>query len=145
MGPQPNHEHLFRRSLLVTEGGPSPYEAGLFLEFSAWPDGTRVPRARKLAEEFGCPDAESLRRRFPLPEGAWVCRPVYGFEPPPVPSVLDPLHVAVLLGLCGLNFYEPNRPLIWTEARLGRVLQLHRPVPYEPDTRLLSRLARRAH
>ncbi len=43
------------------------------------------------------------------------------------------LRSALILGLCGPNYYDPGRPLIWTEARLTRAVGLFLPGGFYED------------
>ena len=40
-------------------------------------------------------------------------------------SDADFLRFALILGLCGPNYYDPQRPVIWTEGRLTRAVGLY--------------------
>ena len=43
------------------------------------------------------------------------------------------LRAALILGLCGPNFYSPDRTVIWTEARLTRAVGLYQPTGFYED------------
>lgn len=126
MGPPPNHKHCFRRSLLVRPAGDDRwFEPGLVLSFTAGSSCSRVDSLRDLMQSAGISSFEALRQAFTLPAGRWLCRPMLPLEGATVRCQMDPLLAGLLLGLCGQALYSPDRPLILTEARLARQLQLH--------------------
>ena len=43
------------------------------------------------------------------------------------------LRAALILGLCGPNFYSPDRTIIWTDARLTRAVGLYQPSGFYED------------
>jgi hypothetical protein len=43
------------------------------------------------------------------------------------------LRSALILGLCGPNYYDPDRPVIWTETRLTRAVGLFLPGGFYED------------
>jgi hypothetical protein len=43
------------------------------------------------------------------------------------------LRFALILGLCGPNYYDRNRPVIWTEGRLTRTVGLYLPRGFYED------------
>jgi hypothetical protein len=43
------------------------------------------------------------------------------------------LRFALILGLCGPNYYDPQRPVIWTEGRLTRAVGLYLPRGFYED------------
>ncbi len=147
MGPPSyNCVHRLRSSLLKPSEGEQFFRQGLVLAFGLEEAPSRVERARSLLAREGLPDVAAARERFHLPAGRWLCRPytdgqVYdnttdeelgimggmvftndeGFRP----TALTPLLCALILGLCGPSYYAADRPLIWSEARLGRRLVLY--------------------
>lgn len=156
MGPPPNNcVHRLRSSLLQTEGDARLFTQGLVLAFGLEDAPSRVERARALLRQEGFPDAAAARAHFRLPVGRWLCRPftdgqVYdnttdeevgilggmvfthdeGFRP----TELSALHAAVILGLCGPAFYAADRPMVWSEARLGRRLVLYRATDFYDES-----------
>ncbi|MBK6900453.1 MAG: hypothetical protein IPH09_14790 [bacterium] len=81
----------------------------------------------RLLDEAGFADPEELRARFPHPDRRLACRPL----PADVGRVSVArgardavLRQAFLLGLCTAQIYDPARPVLWTEASLGRGLEL---------------------
>ena len=149
MGPPPlNCSHSLRSSLLRPDDGEPLFLAGLALGFELAGQTSRVARARALLGEAGLADVEAARRHVALPAGRWLSRPCAVGKVPEtaskktekagrgsalgpeidagVSSPIGPLEVALILGLCGPAFYAPDRPLIWSEARLSRRLVLYR-------------------
>ena len=107
---------------------PVAFKPGLVLAFAPDERGFRVPRARRLLVEILGQEATETgawRTRLELPvERCFIRRllpldgAVHRFDLPPYLS-------ALLMGLCGEGYYAPDSPLILSEARLGRHLQLH--------------------
>ncbi len=71
---------------------------------------------------------EELRAELVLPQTLMA---VYPIDDDRVPfldaqtgSSQAVLTQAILLGLCGATFYDPARPIIWTDHRLSRKLDL---------------------
>ena len=149
MGPPPlNCSHVLRSSLLRADDGEPLFIAGLALGFELAGQTSRVARARALLREAGLADVEAARRQVALPAGRWLSRPCSDGTVPETAakktekagrgsdrgpeveagglSPIGPLEVALILGLCGPAFYAPDRPLIWSEARLSRRLVLYR-------------------
>jgi hypothetical protein len=75
---------------------------------------------RELLTQSGFSDLEELHRLNGLPSGRLICREV---KEDTLPTG-DPLFHAAVLGLCNAAFYSSNRPVIWTESRLCRQLEL---------------------
>ncbi len=148
MGPPPNNcIHRVHCSLLAPKEDVRIFTIGLVLAFDLAGASSRVERARALLAGEGFSDLAAARGRFPVPEGRWLCRPcldgivhdntpekemgiVGGFvftkDDGHRPSGLHPLQTALILGLCGPAYYAPDRPSVWSEARLGRRLVLYR-------------------
>lgn len=76
---------------------------------------------------FGSP--EQLRTFFEIPSGSLACRIVEGepedFVDVKKASTEEILRQGLLLGLCGHDFYNSNRPVIWTRSRLVRRIELY--------------------
>jgi hypothetical protein len=79
-----------------------------------------LQHCRELLARAGLRDPEELRRMDGLPPGRLICREVAGEVEP----VGDPLFHAAILGLCNSAFYSFERPVIWTETRLRRQVEL---------------------
>ena len=84
-----------------------------------------------LAEGFWVP--ECLREKFVVPTGKLICRPA----PPSAEKlsihsddVEDVLCQALMLGLCTAQVFDPQRPVLWTETSLTRVLELFDPTGF---------------
>ncbi len=148
MGPPPtNCIHRVRCSLLSPREETRFFSPGLPITFDLEGASSRVERARALLASEGFTNPVAAQARFPLPPGRWLCRPCPEGEFPPNPpeeisrvfrgrdfttasGQLHPLHAALILGLCGPAYYAQDRPSVWSEARLGRRLVLHRPAGY---------------
>lgn len=156
MGPAPNNcVHRLRSSLLKPKPGRPFFTQGLVLAFDRADSPSRVDRARALLAAEGLPNVAAARTRFCVPAGRWLCRPysdgqVYDDTPEEKmgiaggmvftdddgirPSALPPLHIALILGLCGPSCYSADRPFIWSEARLARRLALYRASHFYDET-----------
>jgi len=103
---------------------PQVLEAGLI-----FPDGVSpLECMRKLLRQGGYESPEQLRSCYDLPSALLVSRPAEESDLH-FPKVLESdtrtvLGQALLLGLCGPWFYDPSRPVIWTNQGLSRRLQL---------------------
>lgn len=106
---------------LVFEKDVSPLE---FLE--------SLLRFRKISSP------EDLRLMFEIPPQMLTCRPI-GNEADGLVKVdrfADEdavLRHALILGLCGPSFYDPNKAVIWTNSRLSRTLDLFEPGRFYAD------------
>lgn len=119
-------------TLLGRDGGPirCPRVIRLGLDF-----GGKAPvetLGRILAEE-GYGSQEDLREDFPLPERRLVCRPLPGgAERLPVATGrrAEVLRQALMLGLCTAQYFDPLRPVLWTQASLSRCIELYDPAGF---------------
>ncbi len=80
---------------------------------------------------------EALRHHSDLPTGMHYChakklteKEKRGKSPQ---TDEEFLRAALILGLCGPNFYSPDRTVIWTEARLTRAVGLYQPTGFYED------------
>jgi hypothetical protein len=75
-------------------------------------------------EKVNCP--EELRSKYPPISTMCVCHISLHPAPLKVESAQNSqvLNQALLLGLCTASFYDPSRPVIWTNASLTRCLDL---------------------
>jgi hypothetical protein len=90
--------------------------------------GRRSPLAcaRRWLRAAGFDDEEEARSALSLPPGPCICRP--DRSPRPAAATLTPLEglgMALVLGLCTPYLYQPQRPVLWTEASLVRRLLLY--------------------
>ena len=119
-------------SLLGNDGGlvncPRVIRIGLDFEGAHPVDSVE---AILLEEGFWVP--ECLREKFVIPTGKLICRPA----PPSAErlsihsrDVEDVLCQALMLGLCTAQVFDPERPVLWTETSLTRVLELFDPAGY---------------
>jgi len=114
-----------RSSLLGRDDGPvrCPRRLTLALDF-----GRRDPRTvvTKLLAQRRLSDPEELRLLYVDIPGPMLCRADETVRPRVV-SASEPDYVlrdAFLLGLCTSVFYDPSRPVLWTNASLTRRLEL---------------------
>lgn len=147
MGPPPkNCRHEISRSLFVMSLGL--FHEGLHVGVSRGGFSSRVERARHLLAASGQPSASALAQSLRLPAGGWHCRTLA--EPGKrdedlldgsVAATLWPgahaptadaraLAAAIILGMCAPGYFSPDRPVIWSEARLSRVVALVKPQRY---------------
>jgi len=83
-----------------------------------------------LLKHVGLEQPQELVGRFEFPVTRLIARPT---DAPP--TYLSALHApaeavleqALWLGLCTAFLYDPYRPVLWTDASLGRKLDLYRP------------------
>jgi hypothetical protein len=84
-----------------------------------------------LADGFFFP--ECLLDKFVVHPGKLICRPA-----PPSAEKLsihshdieDVLCQALMLGLCTAQVFDPQRPVLWTETSLTRVVELFDPTGF---------------
>jgi len=114
----------------------------------AWPQHERVgllfqkgqsPLSfiEKLLKKEGFRSAEELREVFSIPPCLLTCRDIEAGSPGLVKADPDDartvLRHALILGLCGPAFYDPNKAVIWTNNRLSRTLDLFEPGRWYAD------------
>ena len=137
MGPPPfNSLHQVRASLFRRDDPFTFFRTGLRVSFTAAPEMSLVSTARNLLSEAGLSDPNELKSRLGLPRGTWFFYPTCpesegrgGVVLPPLP----PLQAALILGLCGVSLYAPERPVVWSEGRLSRSLTLIQPETFYDD------------
>ncbi len=96
----------------------------------AFPKG-RSPR--EYMEDFmarnGFAAPDDCKYRVALPSGTYFCRTVQGDEAARINPVSEQpakvLRAALILGLCNNNNYNAERPVIWTDGRLARTVELY--------------------
>jgi hypothetical protein len=131
--PPPNSLHRLLSSLVHRNDGHAMFEQGLRLSFEAAAGLSLVGTARSLLSAAGLTDAGDLKQRYELPTGYWLFLPLQPGLTDNTEPVLPPLHAALILGLCGVSLYAPERPVVWSEARLARQLILVRPTTFYDD------------
>ena len=94
--------------------------------------GESNPRVvlNELLEQAGLLTPEDLRGRIELPPAPLLCRPLPKSIPRLEVATAEPAEVlrqALLLGLCTAQRFDPDRPVLWTAASLGRALELYDP------------------
>jgi hypothetical protein len=86
-----------------------------------------IPCARGWLRAAGFADEQEARAVLRLPPEPCICR----IDPVPSPAAaaaltpLEGLRLALVLGLCTPHLYDPQRPVLWTEASLTRRLLLY--------------------
>lgn len=83
----------------------------------------------RLLQQAGYGSPEELQSELELPDRMLVCHDALGGKWPGVVDAFTAgpkrvLKQAIILGLCGANFYDPSRPVIWTNHSLTRILDL---------------------
>jgi len=124
MGPPPdNCRHQVNCSLLGSIDKQAAFLAGPVAAISPKQEGGLLEYCRGLLRQSALSDIEELKFLPGLPSGMWICREIRSQAAPGDPPG-DPLLHAAILGLCNGTFYSPDRPVIWTESRLRRRIQL---------------------
>jgi hypothetical protein len=125
MGPVPdNCRHQIDCSLLGSIEKRAAFLAGLVAALSPDSEGGFLKYCRGLLEQSAFRDIEQLKFLPGLPSGMWICRDVRPDTGSVEQSPGDPVLHAAILGLCNGTFYSSDRPVIWTESRLRRRVQL---------------------
>jgi len=112
---------------------PLVERVGLLFEHSENP----LVFIEKLLRREGFRSPEELRKELEIPPGMLTCRTI-GDDAEGVVDIqrADPkivLRQALILGLCGPSFYDPNKAVIWTNSRLSRKLDLFAPGRFYAD------------
>jgi hypothetical protein len=112
-------------SLLGTTDGPIPCPRREVLALS-FGDAEPVSTLYQLLGQAGLRDPEELRPGFGHKLSCLVCRPAPGAASLEVATAnaVDVLRQAFLLGLCTNVLFDPDRPVLWTQASLTRRLEL---------------------
>lgn len=98
----------------------------LALDFEGRP---AVPVIESLLAAQSYSSPEELRASCEIPKMRLICR-ADALSAPLNVAASSPeavLEVALLLGLCTQVLYDPERPVLWTEACLSRRLELFDP------------------
>jgi hypothetical protein len=100
-----------------------PLIISLGLDFGKY---SPVRTVEQIMRNEGFRDPEEMKARFLTITGMRVCH--ISLQPNRISVVKampgTVLHQAVLLGLCTTTFFDPSRPVIWTNASLTRCLDL---------------------
>jgi hypothetical protein len=86
-----------------------------------------VETAKGLLLEKGLREPSQGRWLKGIPQGRWMIQKIEGEDVGRIRNEInkrDPLWCAVVLGLCGETIFSPQRPVIWSEKRLGRIVRL---------------------
>lgn len=83
--------------------------------------------AQRWLRAAGFADEDEARSVLPLPPGPCICRIDPASRPAQAATLspLEGLRLALVLGLCTPYLYQPQRPVLWTEASLTRRLLLY--------------------
>jgi len=126
--PARQRRERIRSSLLGKDDGEirCPQIIRIGIRFA---DGVRpLECLRQILAEEGYGSPEDLRDEITVPDRHYVCRPVNGDAPCSLDSSRDEvLRHALMLGLCTAHLFDPDRPVLWTDNSLGRVLDLFDP------------------
>lgn len=134
--PPPTQTSRLRETLLGdTEkliGWPKRERVGLLFERDVSP----LEYLENLLAERNIPSPDDLRLICEIPSEMLTCRSIGHLLKINLNALvrLDSfadqdtvLRHALILGLCGPNFYDPNKSVIWTNGRLSRTLDLFEP------------------
>lgn len=91
-----------------------------------------------LLRKEGFRSHEELRKQFAIPPLLLACRtigdtPADDFCSSTAAEPAAVLRQALILGLCGQSFYDPNKAVIWTKSRLLRKIDLYIPGRFYED------------
>lgn len=100
------------------------FPTGFVACLSLTPKVSHLEYCRRLLAQAEFSDVQHLKFLPGLPSGMWICRDIHPATAPVKALRGDKLLQAAILGLCNNTFYSPDRPLIWTESRLRRRVQL---------------------
>ncbi len=118
-------QERIRSTVLGDDDGPirCPKVLRVGINFGASPP---LATARRWLEEAGFADEEEARAALSLPPMPCLCMPDSAPEPPAAAKLtpLEGLSLAIVLGLATPQFYDPRRPVLWTQASLTRRLLL---------------------
>ena len=117
-------EHI-SSSLLGRGDGPilCPRHLCLALDFG---EHDPVTTTYRLLSRLGYSSPEAMRYVFAQDISPMVCQPNPSLGPLVVATAkpMDVLRQAFLLGLCTIVRFDPDRPVLWTQASLLRRLEL---------------------
>jgi hypothetical protein len=125
-------EHIVS-TLLGRDEGPIRCPRSLRLGLAFPNRADPVKAIETMLRKHGCRSAEELRDEFALPEARLICRPLpEGAARLPVRESPERLVLeqALLLGLCTAQLFDPERPVLWTQASLTRGLELFDPAGF---------------
>jgi hypothetical protein len=119
-------------SLLGSDSGvircPSQIKLGLKFE-----DTHPVDCLEAILDSAGFKDPEELRSKYVLPQTKLICGPEMthdGKLSAYLGNPSDVLMQALMLGLCTAQIFDPDRPVLWTETSLTRVVELFDPTGF---------------
>lgn len=96
-------------------------------------NSSRVSTIDQLLHEEGYLSPEDLRDKYDICLERLIAYPVrddcYRLDVARA-NRSDVLRQALMLGLCTANMYDPARPVLWTDASLGRALALYDPAGF---------------
>lgn len=125
-GPQSRaRSEKINSSVLGNATGPvrCPLMINLGLDFGK---NNPIQWMERIIQEEGVNSPEELRSKYLPISTMCVCH----ISLHPAPLLVESAHKnqvliqALLLGLCTATFYDPSRPVIWTNASLTRCLDL---------------------
>jgi hypothetical protein len=98
-----------------------------------FPNGDPVEVLNGILNQEGYGNPEDLRGELEIPDRALIARPYserVGVVNTSYDARRDILWNALVLGLCTALFYDPSRPVLWTQVSLTRRLELFDPAGF---------------
>jgi hypothetical protein len=129
-GPSSRSRREMIQSTLLGDLSKSSFWPLVLTVGLVFPEGASpVDLTWELLGKSGFESPEQLRTKFAIPQSILVCRPLQDPEHK-FPRIghgrkKEILKQALLLGLCGASFYDPVRPVLWTNQSLTRRLALY--------------------
>jgi hypothetical protein len=126
--PPRNCYERIRSTLLGKDDGQIRCPRIIRIGFDLTADQDPLAILENLLAEEGYANPEDLREGIAIPDRPYICRcdtrtPECTLSSPRI----EILHNALLLGLCTDQFFDPDRPVIWTRKSLSRRFELFDP------------------
>jgi hypothetical protein len=128
IGPPMRHESIAVKSSLFKESKASIRWKIVEMVGLDFEGRSPIDVVEHALAECGFDSSDDLLNRFTIPQMILACRAVPPSTDIPKVSEISKenlLRHALILGLCGPSIYDPQRPIIWTNNRLGRAVQLY--------------------
>ncbi len=117
-----NCRQFIQASLVRDRSASAPFRVRRVVALRPPGGMSHLAFARALLAKAGMRDLDDLRSLDALPRGRFICRDVKNAACQAPRG--DPLLDAAILALCNAAFYSSERPVVWTEARLRRRVEL---------------------